>query len=356
MTDFWNTLDSAVAMLAAEDGGQMAAWTLARDFGSAEYRVVVKKGGKIVDFPPSEAHPVTRWLHSMGLPSSQLNLFATAAATEMVADARWTPVREAEHGWVRGAWRRPSVLAWQSDPSLSHLYWSATSQGRGLPDHAWVSTLRTDLGAPMEPAARRRVLGALGRMMSSYEDWEALSGLSLRAWAAENPAWQDVLDQAGLGYGAQHDGAPLIVAALANEATTPGWLRILPHVMDHRLDVNLPPEQVPLSWWDQARLGEAPSLRLWCWAARNASPRAWEVILKDRPHLLSDVDSSGCSALHWAALTGNEGVVTFLLDRGANPAVENREGLLPEEVVPSDKDTLYEQIASRRLSKRPSSA
>lgn len=356
MTDFWNTLDSAVAMLAAEDGGQMAAWTLARDFGSAEYRVIVKKGGKIVDFPPTADHPVTRWLHSMGLPAAQLNLFATAAATEMVADARWTPVHESERGWVRGAWRRPSNLAWQADPALSHLYWTATSEGRGLPDHAWVSTLRADLSGPVEPAARRRVLGALGRMMSSYENWEDLSGLSLRAWAAADPAWQDVLDQAGVGYGAQHEGDPLVVAALLNEAKVPGWRRILKHVLDYRLEVNLPPEQVPSDWWNTSRLGDPPALRLWCWAARHASPQAWEMILEERPHLLSEVDSSGCSALHWAALTGNEGVVTLLLDRGANPAVENQEGLLPEEVVPTGKDELYEQIANRRLSKRSPSA
>lgn len=355
MTDFWNTIDSAVSLLAAQEGVHLASWTLAREFGSNEYRVIVKKAGAFAPFPPEPGHPVSAWLSRMGLPAERLEEMATMAATEMVADARWTPVHESEHGWVRGAWRRPSAMAWQWDEDLSHLYWSAASLGRGLPDHAWLADLRSDLSAPQDPTSRRRVLGSLARLLS-YEDWEGRSGLSLRAWAATDPAWQDVLDQAGVGYGARVDGVPLLMCALANEAGDPGWRRILAGALDHRMELIVPPEDLPAAWWDAPRLGPPPALPLWSWAARVASAPAWDLLLSDRPDLLSATDSGGCSALHWAALSGNDAVVTLLLNKGANPAIENLDGLLPEQVVPSGKDDLYEQLASQRLARpRPGS-
>ena len=352
MSDFWKTLDCAIGYLAAEDGASLVSWTLARKMATNAYGVIIKKNGVVSELEVPSSHPVHTWLAGRGITPETMSFFATAAATDMIADATWNPVLESERGWVRGAWRRPSSLAWRDDEVLSQMYWRSASQGRGLPEHAWVASLKSDLSAPVDAASRRRVLGALGLMMSSYENWENESGFSLRAWAVSDSSWQGILDQAGVGYAKKHEGLSLLTTVLLNESTQPGWRTLLPHILDQRIELLVQPDELPLAWWDPVKLGEAPILPLWCWAVRNSSREAWDIMLERRPGLLNVLDNSGCSPLHWAALTGNERVVTLLLEKGANPAVENLAGLLPEEIVPSGKDELFEKIASQRLSKK----
>jgi hypothetical protein len=353
MRDFWETMDIAVSALAAEHGGRALSWSPVRDYNQPAYRVIVRSGDQVVAFPPPSPHPITDWLSSMGYSEKYLALHATSAVNERIDEAAWFPVREPQNQWIRGTWRRPSLLLWQQEPALASGYWSSVLAGQGVEHHAWLRELRQDLAGPVKAPARRRVLGNLARMMSHYNNWEAQSGFSLRAWSVGHPEWQDVLDKAGLDYRGRVDGVPLLVAALEAGATTKsaGWRRILKGAVpsNHLLEAVLQPQDIPSSWWDAASKGQPPAAPLWCWAARHAHPESWEVLLSLRPDLLELKDSEQHTALHWAAAAANAPVVEMLLAHGASPASVSLHGRMPEELVPEGKDALYERIAAARM-------
>ena len=58
--------------------------------------------------------------------------------------------------------------------------------------------------------------------------------------------------------------------------------------------------------------------------AITSSPSACKVLVKAGAEV-NQVDPSGCSALHWAVLTGHAATVKTLLASGANPGLEDSE-------------------------------
>lgn len=357
MTDFWNKMDLAVSALSAEAGGEasngLMSWALVRPFGEKSYQVRLRHKNQIVPFPPAEDHPVSRWLKSQGLmPSHLLGAAAQEAVEEKIEEGTWDPVLDTENGWVRGPWRRPSGLMWRNDDDLAQSYWRMVVDGRGMPEHAWARELKQDLSSPMVPASRRRVLGHLARLVSYFPDWEDQSGFSLRQWSAGDEKWQDVLDQAGIGYQAKASGVPLVAMALGPVKHTDGWKRILSRMLDsHLVEAVLQPEDRPSHWWNEDILGPAPMAPLWCWAARQADAATVEMLIKARPDLAKVQDSQGRNALHWAAAAGSAEVVDVLLKHGVDPSHEERSGIIPEQLVPIHKDDLYEKIAAARMSR-----
>lgn len=350
-------MDLAVSALSAESGGEstngLMSWALVRPFGEKEYQVRLRHMNQIVPFPPSPDHPISRWLLSQGLmPSHLLRAAAQEAVHEKLEEGSWEPVIDSKEEYMRGPWRRPSGLLWRDDADLAKSYWQTVVAGRGMPEHAWAKELNQDLGAPITPTSRRRVLGHLARLVSYFSDWEEQSGFSLRQWSAGSEQWQDVLDQAGIGYAAKASGVPLVVMATGPKQPGDGWRRILSKILDsHLIESVLQPDDRPSHWWDESLLGSAPMAPLWCWIARQSDEKTVEMLIESRPQLAKVQDSQGRNALHWASAAGNSGIVDVLLKHGVDPSQEDLSGVLPEQLVPIHKDDLYEKIAAIRLNR-----
>lgn len=63
-------------------------------------------------------------------------------------------------------------------------------------------------------------------------------------------------------------------------------------------------------------------------AAQGNFPKVLNYLIKQKGFLIDELDSNGCSSLHWACVSGSYQSVRYLLAEGADPNLQQSEELL----------------------------
>ena len=347
-SEAWAALDQAVSWLSDVSGWGQCSYAAFRARGAKTHDLMVRcPEGNVPLSGLVDRHPVLKdWMAEKGW---SVSLWDTHVKELMHADiisGKHQPYATPEG--TEGLARRPAPGLWRRQPQLQKAYWAQAVAGLTTihPSDQWALDLHALLSTPWSARKAASANKIIRRIWEHTPNWEEMSGQSLRAWAYQDPKWSKTLDTWGCSYRHQHNGVPLVCWALDKK-----WMDGLNGWRSETgmgFGYAVPGQLIPASWQD-----DAPTAPLWMWACRLGHVETVDGMLQTDPSLLNSTDNQGRTGLHWAAGWGQKAVVDVLLNAGASASVEDENGTLAAELVPTADDDLFDTLERHRHASAP---
>lgn len=340
-----NHLDEVISYLSALDDNGTISWSLARDFNSNDYQLLLSKNRTLIS---PESIGVYGVLNNFGYTENTLKHLFTNYVTEQVVLNNWTSYREKTLQKMRGQWFRPSNVLFKKNQYLNNLYWNnlLKNKRQGLESDSFKKNILTQISSPFSLKRKNEILKLSQIRINELKQLELNADISLLVLAAKSCKWQQTLKKIGFNASKTHNGVPAYMYSIEDDASNVFFKESIGFIK-YKLQSVPNIKEIPSSWIkSQNNFSEVP---LWVWIIQKSSFEKIKILINEHPEFLKYQDSRGNSPLHWAAILGRDDVVDFFLKNGANPDIENKAGLLAEEVVPIDKNEIFEKISDKRL-------
>lgn len=348
----WKVFDLLASFWGASQNVDQPLYWIERDIGKKDYRLVFAAGQTRASFEQVyDSLPMAQqWLDDLGWNNRTHFDNIQELVKKHIEDSTWDAERLPEEKIVRSHPRRPPPIQWSFYPLLRKAYWSGVLSipGFGRSVDQWAVQMKETLSEPKTAAGEEWVNNRLRKLMERQPDWEIQSGQSFRAWAAEQPSWDKVLNRWNISFRVSQDSVPLVLWAIEK-----GWESGAQRWCDESgLSFHFVPsvQDIPEHWWTSEE--DVPSGSLWHWACRVAPDAFVRELMASDASLKDSKDLLGRTGLHWACAPARASMVELLVNAGVSVSEEDEEGKIAAEMIPEWENSLFEALEDYRLARK----